>query len=543
MAVKISVPGLSKRVVADVETNPVEVEQWLRALPLLNLNETARKLFSTLNVHNRIPLDRFDRLTILELFREPVQHVFRELQKQYVGVPLPMPERTRSIAERNREFQMEMGAGYKRLVLENTEFITSKPKDRKLAIHVVPIQRAIRYLARALSICFESYAPYPANLWREIHELYRYADSLGIIDAPVEDKLNPADSSLTIADAYKQALLLDLCDPYHLAPRNVRKVYEYLERSASLADIMPVTAVSSNARQFLIHLSSDRAGIIRPTEAVPDPPDDYRLLNPVKIAQLAQNQWNALQQRKIVAELEPEFLADGGRDLLRQLINSWGVNPQRVYRRNSKSKFKVDIAVGIDAIAYLVNGGRQLMPSSTFVGPMPKRTAFGAGADSAALRAAQESKFSVWNVQDESAGGLAFSKTGSIKTPVRVGELIGIRAQSDNATWSVGVVRWARSANPSEVEFGAQRLAPSADSVLIKVLNEDGKESDFLTALRLQEVSQLKQSSTLVTHRGIYQLGRLIIVDDGARLQRITVTESVEMSGAFEQFQFRIENN
>ena len=543
MAVKITVPSLSKRVVADVETSPVEVEKWVRGLPLLNLSETARKLFSTLNVHNRIQIDRLDRLKILEFFREPVQHVCRELQKQYVGMPLPMPERIRSIAERNREFQTEMSAGYKRLVLESGEIVSLKPKDRKRDIHVVPIQRAIRYLTHVLSVCYESYTPYPKNLWREIHELYRYADSLGIVDVAVDDKLSTAESSMTVADAYKQALLLDLCDPYHLAPRNVIKVYQYLERSASLADILPSTASSSNTRQFLIHLSSDRAGIIKPSDTVPDPPDDYRLLNPIKLAQLAQTQLNTLQQKQVVADLKPEFLADGGRELLRQLINSWGVNPQRVFRRNSKSKFKIDIAVGINTIAYLVNGGQKLMPSSTFVGPIPQVSALGARADTAAQSTVQESSFTSWDVQDESAGGLAFSKRGSIKTPVRVGDLIGIRAQSPNGNWSVGVVRWARSANPSEVEFGAQRLAPSVDPILIKTLNDDGKESDFLSALRIPEVPQLKQSSALVTHRGIYQMGRLIIVDDGAQLQRITATDSVEMSGAFEQFQFRIENN
>ena len=542
MAVNITVPNLSKRVVADVETSPAEVEKWLHGLPLLNLGETARKLFSILNVHNRIQLDRADRLTILELFREPVQHVYRELQKQYLGVPLPMPERIRSIAERNREFQLEMGAGYKRIVLENGDLDSLKPKDRKRASHVVPIHRAIQYLTRALSVCYEVYAPYPKNLWREIHELYRYADSAGIADVKIDDALNTIEPAVTIADAYKQALLLDLCDPYHLAPRNISKVYRYLERSAPLAEISPATAPTSNVRQFLIHLSSDRSGIIRPSDTVPNPPNDYRFLNPMKLALLAQTQWNALQQRQLVNELEPEFLADGGRDLLKQLINSWGVNPQRIYRRQTKSKFKVEVAVGIDHIAVLINDGRPPVPSSTFVGPIPKKTAVG-DKDAVTKDKEQAPKSSSWDVQDESAGGLAFSKTGAIKTPVRVGDLIGIRAQPPNGNWSVGVVRWARSANPSEVEFGAQRLAPNAEPILIKVLNEEGKESEFTTALRLPEVPQLKQSGTLLTPRGTYQFGRLIVVDDGARQQRVTASESIEISAAFEQFQFKLENN
>src|SRR3989344_3736476 len=117
MPLALSVPSLSARSPADMELQPLQVKKWLEDLPLLNIAETSRKLLSTLSIHNRVEFDDALRLQLLELFRYPVNQISLELAKQYIGQPLPLSEKHKTITELNRQLQMEMANGYKRLVL------------------------------------------------------------------------------------------------------------------------------------------------------------------------------------------------------------------------------------------------------------------------------------------------------------------------------------------------------------------------------------------------------------------------------------------
>ena len=95
----LSVPGCSNRLVSEVELHPGKVEQWLASLPLLNLAQGGRQLYGTLTTYNRMDIDPAVRLKLLELYRQPIRHVVTELQKQYVGMRLPLPEKNKKAAE------------------------------------------------------------------------------------------------------------------------------------------------------------------------------------------------------------------------------------------------------------------------------------------------------------------------------------------------------------------------------------------------------------------------------------------------------------
>ena len=66
-ALDLSVPGCSTRLLSEVELHPGKVEQWLASLPLLNLAQGGRQLYSTLNAYNRMDIDPAVRLKLLEL--------------------------------------------------------------------------------------------------------------------------------------------------------------------------------------------------------------------------------------------------------------------------------------------------------------------------------------------------------------------------------------------------------------------------------------------------------------------------------------------
>ena len=90
MSLTLAVPNLAARSAGEIELQPHKVKKWLDELPLLNVAETGRKLFTTLSLHNRVEYDHKLRLELLELFRYPVSQLSLELTKQYIGLPLPL---------------------------------------------------------------------------------------------------------------------------------------------------------------------------------------------------------------------------------------------------------------------------------------------------------------------------------------------------------------------------------------------------------------------------------------------------------------------
>lgn len=542
MSLILTVPNLTTRSTDEIELQPHKVKKWLDELPLLNVAETARKLFTTLSLHNRVEYDDKLRWQLMELFRYPVGQLSQELTKQYIGMPLPLSEKHKGIAEQNRQFQLEMANGYKRIVLNMPS--SSTPGTQEHGFRALVIERAIRYLTHALVVSYHTYSPSPAGAWHEIHALHAFAEGLGLAEVGVTDPFNNAVPACSISHAYKQALLLDFSDPYHLSPRMIDCTHHFLDRWAPLAQLSAATSAYNPTCQFLIDQDNDHAGVAYTAGTVPEDPKRYRLLNTVELARQVHAQLTQIVNgEKPAAEgLRENFFQECGQDLLRRLINAWGVNPQRSFRRSQTNNRHMEIAVGMDRINYWINGGKKFVVSSTFVGPVPQRTMLTSEYMKQKDVRIPGRELSTWNVEDESAGGLALSSSGVVRLHIQVGDLLVTRTPGEGNPWSIGVIRWVRSAGSSNLEIGIQHLAPSADPVVIKTVNDNGKESDFLPALLLPEIKPLKQAQTLVTHRGVFKPESGVFMDNGCRLYRIAPTRLIESSHSFEQFNFDILN-
>ena len=542
MEIPVSVPPFSTRVLTEVELRPKQVERWLAELPLLNIADTGRKLFSTLSIYNRIAIEPDTRLALLELLRHPIRLIVAELEKQFVGPPLPLNEKQKTVAEQCRQFYLEMAIGYKRFLVDAELPDRGRGRDRFLKSAALATQRALRYLTGALLVSYQGYSPYPLGTWQEIHALYRHAESLDILNILVENQDNRLIPESGVAHAYKQALLLDLSDPYHLPVMMIGRIHQYLDRWADLAQVLPPAGRLDPACQFLIDQDVDRSGIIYTPDARIERPEHYRLLNTIELARQIHTHLTTLhtEPEALKQELSGELAGsmDDANLLLMRLIQSFGLHPRRNFRRSTRAGTeKIEIALGLNAVNYWVNGGSAFVVSSTFVGPMPVRGQISAAKQRKPEVHVSDHEISSWDVIDESAGGLALGKKGHIVARVRVGELTAARSAGDRP-WRIGVIRWVKSSSSSEVEFGVQWIAAHATAVVVKVVSDEGKESDFLPAIMLPKMEALKQAETLVTARGIFKPDRVFYLDDGFRLFRAQITKPNEISHSFERFQF-----
>ncbi len=514
-----------------------ETERWLANLPVLNAAESSYQLFNALTSLNRQPLDDMTRLQILELYRRPVHVICAEQHKRYLGLPVPLPQDSRLVAERVRQFQVEMAYGYKRIVLGFSEN-HGRDAETKSGL-ALAVQRTIRYLTETLAKSYELYTPGPEGTWRELHQLYLYTEAEGITELPVTDELNASVTHSSIGHAYKQALLLDFSDPYHLPAQMLQKICQYLDAYAPLAQIVPVTDTLKQECQFLVNLGNDRAGVTNTENPPITMESQYRLLTTVWLTRALHQQLSALQNGEPppADALGKDFYTNRGKEMLMRLITSWGVNPRRYFPRTPKEGVKIEVIRGVDNINRCVNGGAPFMLSTTEVGPQPARDEIGRQAEDPSTTVDQRvDSGELWDLLDESAGGFSLARASTSNQHVHVGDLIATRIIDQKMTRGIAVVRWARSSGPDHIEIGVERLAPSAKPVAVAAGNAPG--SSFAMALRLPEIKSLRMPETLITPYGSFKPQRILILDDGYRTYQIRAIKLVNLTHSFEQFQF-----
>ncbi len=481
MGPTLTVPDIEDSPAANAETDPDNLDRALAQLPLLNPVESSYQLCQSLSALNRTELDGAQRLQLLELYRVPIKQVTQALQRQYIGRPLPLHERNKVAAEQSRQLQVEIAYGYKRIVLN-----ASQPQDsqshHKLGAEslAMAIQRAIRYLTEVIVKSYQSYTFYPEGTWREIHQLYTHAEAIGVVDIRVDDLLNQTIRNSNIGHVYKQALLVELSDPYHLPGRMIEKIQRYLDRWASLVHLRSATTTYDPKCQFLIDQQSDRGGEVYTGEAEIQNPAQYRLLNTIELAQVIHQQLSAIRKghQPDPKGLEEDFFAQGGEDMLRRLINAWGINPKRHFpRKMVDDGNEMDVAIGIAAINYCINGGKKFVLSSDNNEIESNEITISSSKQQwLSFDESIQPSYTSWKLRDESASGIALAKHGVESEHVRVGDLVATRASGEDDPWGIAVIRWMKNTRPVDMEIGMKRLAPTADPVAIKVFKVKPRE-------------------------------------------------------------------
>ncbi len=534
MALQLSLPPMVGQTAPDVDV--AATERWLANLPVLNVSETSHQLFMTLSTLNRRPLDSTVLFRILELYRRPIEVISAEQQKRYLGLPVPLPMDRRPAADRTLQFQVELAYGYKRVVLGLSEHPILTPEARSALAQAV--QRAIRCLTKTLLRSYEVYAAGPEGTWREIHQLYQFAEAEAATELPVADNLNAAVVPSGVAHAYKQALLLGFSDPFHMPAQLLQKIDSYLDAYAPLAQLTLFADALKPECEFLVDLEQDRAGVAGGGNADITPQRRYRLLATVALARTLHQHITTLRTGAVPDDaLGRNFYSNRGQELLARLITAWGVNPKRLFSRAPKTGTRVEIARGITHISRCLGNGSTFVPSTSDVGPQPARSEIsGQQKESGIYMDRTGGSGESWELLDEGAGGFSFGTSRAADRPLQVGDLIAVRLGGEQTAWTIAVVRWARSSTPDRIEFGAERLAPAAEAVAVVASDSPGGE--FMTALRLPEIRTLRRPHTLVTPCGLFRPQRILILDDGYRSRPVRATRLLNLSSSFEQFEF-----
>lgn len=507
MPLTLTVPAPDPVEDPTVEMRPKTLQERLDALPLNYLPEIARTLKDDIGALNRHKVELETRLQLLELYRGLILKLLPALEAQFVAAHLPLPEHSRQMATLTRELHIALADGYKIILLDFQHKLVTLGKGQ---VALVAAQRAISALSRILAVCYQTYAPTPAGVWLEIHQIFRFALERGLTNKTVAD----AQGASTISSVYKQVLLLALADPYHLNPGEVEKILGYLALFGNLAQLQPFMQAGNPVGLFLVQTEGDT-----PPKNVPQNLDsvDSRndiLLNTLGLAQALRHHAAKLEEGEPPQRLNlPDEAGESSYlNLMGRLLKYWWAVPKRGFQRTQHIS-STEVCIGLPAVHH-------------FLG----RPASGDNAGAQFISGK-------WLIVNESAGGLALRGIFKVLPQVRPGNIIGLKGEG-SGEWNIGAVRWVKSEKSNHLEIGCQLLAPWAAPVKIAPTSGDPAEI-VRDALLLPEIHLLKQPESLIAPRGIFDPERELRLELGdGTSQTIRAVKLAEQSASYERFLF-----
>lgn len=516
------------------------IKAWLDGLPMAHSGEAGRRLFDALRQVNGTEADPAQRFEFLEALRQPVSDIVSALDKHYIGVPFPLPATNRRVADLAMAFFREMAIGFTQVLADLSQLRGITALTRRSMLNQAAYQ-ALRCRSKVLLKAFQVYSPYPRSLWREMHELYSFAQRSGIATKPIEDSNSRLVKTRSIEDIYKQVLLLALSNPYRLRQGDVVKVSEALELWTRYCQLTPVGRSDDSPQGlFAIRQDSDEQPRYldgsRPAKGLTWVLDTTRLGGLLRELDAHLKGQDAEPPNRALKALPPDL----PQPLLQRIMLSWGMMVVRGHSRYQSAEVdKIDIALGLSAVYHFSGGDGSLLQNNKHGGShlldLPLSD-WQQGRHGAAQR---DHRTYCCKVLDESNGGYRLAWCSEEDLRVQVGELLGIHLPGQPETrWRIAVVRWMRAQGEKDMEIGVQTLANAVKPQVAQACNAEGQCGDYQACLLLPPHPASDQGPSLVAPSFFHTMATRVMLTDGRRKQVVELSKTVEDSGAFAQFEF-----
>lgn len=525
---------------------PRSIAKWIKGLPLANTHETARQLHAFLQELNRTAIPSQDRFTILGYLQEPLGYSSSSLCKLFLGNTLPLSPRALQHLGQVLALHTESAIGYRIICAE--QHAGKGRYDKKLLSY--SLYHALRILGKNQLLQYQLYMPtLPAN-WGELHRLFQLAESRELLDIPIKDPENRHSKLNSINKAYKQLLLMELANPYHLYRGEAAIVYEALDRWAQYAELYITDGSVEPTALFYCQLDTE----LPPQHMSKQSPlegENIRLLNLTRLAAVLENE---LEQES-ADDLHNPFTSEQYRDTLQRLLIAWKIRTSRYYPR-IRASATVDISVGLSDTGQMISGkGARAtttsaeLPQSDFYSELaivpitddlsspgssllaPRMPENIPGMPPSTPAARQQA----WTLKTINAGAGGYCLFWDQEDDVHavVGELIGIcdRPDDPQAAWSIGIVRWMQYLKGKGIKLGIQLLAPEATPG-----NLQYAPSSSCHCLLLPEVRDTHQPPSLITSCNTLKSGDSATLYLGQKGVAIKVTRLLERSHNLSRF-------
>lgn len=497
-----------------VETRPRETADWLERLPFASPVDTAQQLAMALYALNRRPLASEARLALLALYRPVVARAAGSLEALLLESGVPPRQQQRQIGVLLRELHNEHAIGYKQALhtlIDDSARTAAAPHLAEAASCLLAALHDVQ------AACHLTYVVTPAELWAEMHGVYRFARARQI-------ESRASDTTPALETAYRQALLLALADPPRMSPTEILHARQIIRSFVHRTALGPTPA---DARAgFAIPVDGDvpphhLAGTLHDSTLWLDTDGLCRHLRDVALRLRADATPASVG---LPAHLDGRLCLT----LIKRLARLWGPGARREFKRHAAPGSSVELVAGVSATHRLLEQAQH----------DPAAEADLAIGDTS-LPLAPSVNSSTWTVVNDSASGLALSGAPDAPLNLKVGDPVALRPTAVNGDWSVGAIRWIRMRDARQVELGIERLSPNVQPVWVRPLRGRRKASAE-PALFLPGIAALRQGDRLLLPRHLYSKGLDAEVWHPPRQYLLTFERCLEHTAAFDLVEFNV---
>jgi len=503
-------------------------EAWLARAPLADPRQACHELTLLLeSLEDSAPGDG-PMLEILERLREPVLIAQAEHSKKFSGRPLPLKDFELAAFDQVYDLWNTLGRAYRRLLRGAIENRSADLAGKEALL----AQRALDCVAELMLVHYRCRREVDGDIWRDLHQLYRIADSGGYVMRTVAAG-RKSKSVSSCAEVYVRALLIHLAHPYGLGTRELAWARRWATMWAYKVDL-------SLAPERDQGYAVDLAGNAPPTwgdTASASP--DLRFLS-------AQNLRRSIKSRikKLEEGQDPQTLGLGkdavqpeaGR-LLASLLRTWIEAPASRQFTRRLVLGRTEVTSGFESIHVALSG--KLFKSASRHWDYSRRDAeqihiYGTAAavpDSSPGQAGFVSE--TWETLDESANGFRLRRKGAGERLNQL-QLLALKPQGAR-TFILCEVRWLMLGIDRSLTLGAQALPGLATAIAVRSASPPVPEP-YVQAFLLP--GSASAAGALVLPSGWYQRGRELEMRVEEHPHRIRLTGLLQHGYDYDRVSF-----
>jgi len=487
-------------------TDTTSCRRWLEGLPLTNVEHAQREIAAQLAaLHVSDGISPIERLRILETLKEALLFVQNEAANAYAGKPLPLDNAEADAWVRSM--------GLWQYLAKNYELCLQAHREGDLVIAPYAALVTLRCLSVVAWMMFDHYRVYRqpgAELWRELNRYYAFAEQSGYARIRVQDNFGQRDPDATCVEAYVQALLMFLANPFSLSVRQNAFVRRWLEKWASLANFSHQPLPPSQIPPLAVDL--DSAAGVRFADGNDGPTARY--LDLEQLAKTLRQTINLLKQGQTPAQLGlgEDARQPGCENLLMLLYVQWCRAGTARAEDRLASQEHATVCFGIAAAHYQASGCKHFrQPGELTAREKRDLDTFGYIARVEDTSQADEGLTENWLILNHSASGfMCMSRQPDGRARIAHNQLLAVRRESGRQ-FHLGMVQWVKVDGKEEVQCGVRLFPGTPDAVAVRPSNFNPVGSSrYERALVLPEVPAPATPATIVLPAGWFQSGRFV---------------------------------
>ncbi|HUW25564.1 MAG TPA: hypothetical protein VMW07_03440 [Gallionella sp.] len=513
--------------------------QWLGQLQLTNLQLAHSLLLTQINEFNRYPMRGLERLNTLELLRETVGYVQDDYAKKLIAKALPLDKNELLVFVAIVQLWQAMVLGYQRCL---QGYMAG---DKQLAKHdALLCQRCLLYSGLEIFEHLRTGYEFDPKLWRQLNELYAFAEQQNLQTTEVHDPLNGKHPHSSCRSIYAKILLACHARPAELSRAQLKLLDGWLAKwSSTIAVENSYTVSKGDAQPLAIDLTSEQG--LRPARQVTHS-GSMRYLAMVPLSKLLRVTTILLQQGQTPqqANLCDHCNSSECIELLTFLHQCWCENHNARFGERRPAALHAQLCCKIEGIYTHLAGKPFKQPGrDNTLGNVARKQieTFGRVLQNAHASELIDMGFPLetWNFENESILGARLTREDPSGVRLSHNQLIALRP-GDAETFMLGSTAWTNVTRTGQLQIGVRYLPGTAEPVSIRATGVNLTVSDkYVPAFLLQAVSALRIPASLIIPRDWFQPGRVVqVLHQNAEKQNVKMVMSVERGFDYERVSF-----